>query len=89
MPLSDLPTEIILDIADHLGDAGTNALPRTNSRVCNFLNQYLHRRDVTKPQSKSSVKSSPRDIAPWDDLKLLSTVVLDDGSYEQKLVLGT
>ena len=53
MSLSDLPREILLDITDHLGDAATNALARTNHQVYSLLNPYLYRRDVIKPKSKS------------------------------------
>jgi hypothetical protein len=34
------------------------------------------------------VKGPARDIAPWDQAKLLSTVI-DSGAYEQKVVAGT
>src|SRR5271170_7330030 len=34
------------------------------------------------------VKGPARDIAPWDQSRLLSTVI-DSGAYEQKLVTGT
>jgi hypothetical protein len=34
------------------------------------------------------VKGPARDIAPWDQVRLLSTVI-DSGAYEQKLVTGT
>jgi ankyrin repeat protein len=61
MPLlSDLPSEMFLIIADHLDDAGTNALASTNSRIYDLLNGYLYRRDltnVTNPQSRSLVWS--------------------------------
>lgn len=53
MPLSDLPREILLDIADHLGDAGTSALARTNRCIYDFLNRYLYRQDLTNPESRS------------------------------------
>jgi ankyrin repeat protein len=53
MPLSDFPSDIILNIADQLDDAGTSALARTNSQVYNLLNEYLYRRDVIKHQSRS------------------------------------
>ena len=53
MPLSDLPTEIILDIADQLDDAGMNALAHTNSQIYQFLNKYLYRHDVTRARSRS------------------------------------
>jgi hypothetical protein len=33
-------------------------------------------------------KSTPRDIAPWEDARLLSPVI-DAGSYEQKVLQGT
>jgi ankyrin repeat protein len=53
MPLSDLPVEILLEIADRLDDAGVNALARTNGQVYSVVNEYLYRRDFTKPQSRS------------------------------------
>ena len=53
MSLSNLPREILLDIADHLDDAGMNVLAHTNSQVYDLLNRLLYRRDVAKPQSKS------------------------------------
>jgi hypothetical protein len=34
------------------------------------------------------VKGPARDIAPWDQAKLLSTVI-DSGAYEQKVIAGT
>jgi hypothetical protein len=34
------------------------------------------------------VKSTPRDIAPWGDEKLLSRMT-DEGSYEQRVISGT
>lgn len=55
MSLSDLPREILLNIADHLGDRGINALALTNSQVYDLLNPHLYRRDVTKPRSKSLI----------------------------------
>jgi hypothetical protein len=54
MPLSDLPNEIILEIADHLRDRATNTLARTNYHIYNLLNGYLYRRDVTQPLCISS-----------------------------------
>ena len=55
MPLSNLPREIILDIADHLDDSGLNALARTNSQMYQFLNKYLYRHDVTRAWSRSLI----------------------------------
>ena len=55
MSLSDLPREIILEIADHLDNAGTNALACTNGQVYDFLNKHLYRQDVVKPESKSLI----------------------------------
>jgi len=48
MPLSDLPSEIILEIADQLPIGGISALSRTNRLFYNLLNGYLYRRDVTR-----------------------------------------
>ena len=53
MSLSNLPREILLDITDHLGDAGINALAHTNSQIYHLLNRHLYRRDVVKYRSKS------------------------------------
>ena len=53
MSLSSLPREIVLIIADYLDDGEINALTCTNSQVYDFLNRYLYRGDVTRPQSKS------------------------------------
>ena len=53
MPLSDLPAELVLDIADQLDDASMNALACTNSQIYQFLNTYLYRRDVTRLRSRS------------------------------------
>ena len=52
MTLSDLPNEILLEIADRLNDAAMNALALTNTELYNFLNEHLYRRDVTKAQSR-------------------------------------
>jgi ankyrin repeat protein len=48
MPFSDLPWEILLEIAYQLDDAGINALCRTNRQIYGFLNGYLYRRDMTR-----------------------------------------
>ena len=53
MALSDLPAEIILNIADQLDVAGMNALVRTNRLMYTLLNGYLYRRDLTKSFSRS------------------------------------
>jgi hypothetical protein len=71
MPLSDLPTESILDIADRLDNAGINALARTNSQIYQFLNKYLYRRDVTRVMCKKSrsltwaIKNGMEATAQW------------------------
>ena len=44
---SDLPNELILDIADRLDYAELNRLTRTNKRNYDVLNDYLYRRDLT------------------------------------------
>jgi ankyrin repeat protein len=46
MPFSDLPRDILLEMASQLDDAGMNALCRTNRQIYNFLNGYLYRRDI-------------------------------------------
>ena len=48
MPLSDLPGELILSIADQLDIGGTSALSRTSSLFYGWLNGCLHRRDLTR-----------------------------------------
>lgn len=53
MSLSSLPREVLLEIIDYLDDAPTNALAYTNSQIYYFINQFLYRQDVVKPQSKS------------------------------------
>jgi hypothetical protein len=63
MPLSDLPMEIILDIVDQLDNAGVNALARTNSKIYQFLNRYLYRRDVTRPWGWSLTRPCGRSLA--------------------------
>ncbi|KAN0077919.1 Ankyrin repeat-containing domain protein [Elaphomyces granulatus] len=57
MPLSELPSEILLNIADQLDDAGANALARTNWQMYGLLNGYLYRRDVMKSRSESRSES--------------------------------
>jgi ankyrin repeat protein len=53
MALSNLPAEIILNIADQLDVAGANTLARTNSQMYTLLKGYLYFRDVTNSQSRS------------------------------------
>src|SRR6267378_8195098 len=53
MSLSKLPPELLLEIANHLDDAGMNALACTNRDVHDLLNTPLYRRDVTKSPSRS------------------------------------
>ena len=48
MPLSDLPGELILSIADQQDIGGTSALSRTSSLFYGWLNGCLHRRDLTR-----------------------------------------
>ena len=48
MPLSDLPGELILSIADQLDIAGISTLSRTSSLFYSLLNEYLYRRDLTQ-----------------------------------------
>ncbi|KAN0074268.1 Ankyrin repeat-containing domain protein [Elaphomyces granulatus] len=54
--LSNLPSEMILDIADQLDDAGMNALACTNRRMYDLLNKRLYHRDVAEP-SRSRYRS--------------------------------
>ena len=60
MPLTDLPKEIVLDIADHLHYQGVNTLCRTNSRLYRLLNIYLYRRDVTQSEGSSLLWAAKR-----------------------------
>ncbi|KAN0069282.1 Ankyrin repeat-containing domain protein [Elaphomyces granulatus] len=53
MPFSDLPREILFEIAYQLDDAGMSALCRTNRQIYDFLNGYLYRRDLTRRECKS------------------------------------
>ena len=53
MPLSDLPAEILLLIADCLDNVATNTLAYTNSQLYHLLNRLLYRRDIVKLRSKS------------------------------------
>jgi ankyrin repeat protein len=53
MALSDLPVELMLDIAEQLDDAGLNALARTSKQLHNLLNDTLYCRDVTKSRGSS------------------------------------
>src|SRR5882762_4346563 len=53
MSLSDLPRELLIEIATHLDSVGMNALARTNRDVYDLLNERLYCRDVTQPQSRS------------------------------------
>jgi ankyrin repeat protein len=54
MSLSNLPWEILLEIADYLDNAGMNSLVRTNSNVYYLLNQLLYRRDLRSQISGST-----------------------------------
>src|SRR5467141_3476207 len=53
MSLSNLPTELLIDIATHLDAAGMNALARTNTNAYNLLNDSLCCRDLTQSRSSS------------------------------------
>ena len=53
MPLSDVPREILLSIADQLDIKGINSLCLTNSQLYNLLNEYLYRRDITQSEGPS------------------------------------
>ena len=50
MLLPDLPTDVLLGIADYLHDADLNALSCINRQVYDILNWHLYRRDMTKSQ---------------------------------------
>jgi ankyrin repeat protein len=66
MPLSDLPNELIFNIADQLHIADINALSRTNNIYYNVLNGYLYRRDLTRApdDSKSLLYGNPETTVP-------------------------
>ncbi|KAN0066674.1 Ankyrin repeat-containing domain protein [Elaphomyces granulatus] len=53
MPLPDLPTELLIDIATHLDAATMNALACTNRNAYNLLNDSLYYRDLTQSESSS------------------------------------
>ena len=53
MSLSDLPREILLDIADYLDVRGTITLARTNSGLYQLLIQQIYRQDMAKSNSVS------------------------------------
>ncbi|KAN0066668.1 Ankyrin repeat-containing domain protein [Elaphomyces granulatus] len=63
MPLSDLPVEIFLNIADYLDDVATNALVRTNKDAHNLLNETLYRRAMTRRDMTN--KSHSRSLLTW------------------------
>ena len=62
MPLSDLPRELLFDIADYLDDTELNALACTNSNVYHLLNKQLYRQDMARPQSKSLAWASENGV---------------------------
>jgi hypothetical protein len=86
MFLSDLPGELILEIADQLDDAGTSTLSRTNHRFYDLLNGYLYRRDLTQTSRSISLRygdpeaTVPRAIAAGRHLDPIPT------SYDVALV---
>lgn len=53
MHFSDLPRDILFELADLLDDTGINALCRTNSQIYYLLNGYLYRRDLTRSRCES------------------------------------
>src|ERR1700722_4421406 len=53
MPLSDLPIELLIDIATHLDAAAMNALACTNKNAYNLFNDRLYYRDLTQSESSS------------------------------------
>jgi hypothetical protein len=48
MSFSNLPRELLFEIAYQLDDAGMNALCCTNRQIYDYLNGYLYRRDLTR-----------------------------------------
>jgi ankyrin repeat protein len=52
MSLSNLPRELLQEIAYHLDDAGLNTFCLTNCQVYDFLNLYLYRRDMTNKSNQ-------------------------------------
>ena len=62
MPLSDLPRELLFDIADYLDDTELNALACTNSNVYHLLNKQLYRQDMARLQSKSLAWASENGV---------------------------
>src|SRR5882762_8352616 len=53
MSFSDLPRELLFEIAYQLDDAGMNALCRTNRQIYDSLNGYLYDRDLTRQVCRS------------------------------------
>ena len=62
MPLSNLPSELLLDISDYLDEAELNSLACTNGSLYNLLNTQLYRRDMARPHSKSLAWASENGV---------------------------
>jgi ankyrin repeat protein len=76
MPLSNLPREILLNIAEPLGDAGINALSRTNSQLYGLLNKFLYSRDM-RSRSRSLLWAAENRVEATIQLALAAGRNLD------------
>ena len=76
MSLSNLPREILLNIAEPLGDAGINALSRTNSQLYGLLNKFLYSRDM-RSQSRSLLWAAKNGVKATVQLALAAGGNLD------------
>ncbi|KAN0074169.1 Ankyrin repeat-containing domain protein [Elaphomyces granulatus] len=62
MPLSDIPSELLLKIANHLDAAATNTFACTNRGLHNLLNAGLYCWDVTQPLSRSLIWGAKKGV---------------------------
>ena len=62
MSLSNLPRELLLDIADYLDNAELNSLACTNSNLYNLLNKQLYRQDLARQLSRSVAWASENGV---------------------------
>jgi hypothetical protein len=76
MSLSNLPREILLNIAEPLGDAGINALSCTNSQLYGLLNKFFYSRDM-RSQSRSLLWAAKNGVKATVQLALAAGGNLD------------
>jgi ankyrin repeat protein len=81
MSLSDLPMEILLNIAELLDDAGINALSHTNSQLYGLLNKFLYSRDM-KSRNRSLLWAVEKGVEATVRLALAASRNLDLGIPE-------